>query len=492
MFKAVHRPWIFGRLLIVLGFLITISIFSCKTSPQNPPLAKFKGGAVLQSEYVDHFLASTLYKPDFIPTEENLREIVHRKAMEKMAVAEALAKNLDKDSTYQVALQNQSRKIVFYKYMQQEIMSQVITDSLIKEFYDHFSPQYNMKYIIRPVVKTSTPEFERAQKDTIEFVHRLLRSGKKFEDLANKYSQDITTNQKGGDLGFVIRESLGDERIRAVMDTLKDFSFSRPFRGYEGYYILYKGEKRIVPVPPFEQVRDKIWQTLYRTRRHNIQQQVNIRFQALVEKYAYRLDDDVKKQILGKAGADELTPVYTLLDFSVLTDDEMSLPLAVYDGGTIKVAELFANRRREPQSLVDFEERFSAIAEEHLLGKHAFELGIQNDPAITMQIDLIKASLLRNSLMQLTVREIAKVRVDSLKKALENTVPPEELKSIVSKRTLEFEKELQRQFEEKMKRKYRFKYFAKNFASALDEARVMKQEQNSKMSAKDTPGNLTR
>ena len=469
---------------MLLPILLSLLVLHCAKT-EGPVLAKFDQGTVLESEYIDHFLLSTQYKPKVMPTEENLKEIVLRKALDKITVQEALARGLDKDSTLQAMVRNQGRKIVFYKYMQQEIFPQVISDSLMRQFYDHYSPQYHMKYIIRPVVQSSTAEFERTQKDTIDLVYRLLKSGKKFADLANRYSQDITTNQKGGDLGFVIRESLGDAALRAAMDTLKDFSFSKPFRGYEGYYILYKGEKRQVPVPAFNAVKDRIWQTLYRTRRHNIQQAVIQRFRLLADKYHYELVEESKNAILAKVGADEKTSVYKLLDFSVLQANDLSRILARYDGGAIRVTDLFENRRREPQNLIEFNERLTALAEQHLLGQHGMELGLQKDPEITTQLKLLQESLLRNNLMQMMVKDKVTAKIDSLKAAWSSQEKPEQVKKMLSQKYLEYERERKGRYENALKSEYHFRFVEKHFAAAMEKARSLKEEQNKKKSPSD-------
>ncbi len=480
----------FKSILSIVTILVAVGVleFRCGKKEPNPVLAKFDGGVVRENDYVDHYLLSTKYKPEVFPTEENLKDIVTKKALERIAVKEALAKGLDKDSTYQETVRSQARKIVFYRYMQKEMIGKVITDSLMKEFYDNYSPQYHMRYIIRPVVKTSTPEFARSQKDTIELVYRLLKSGKKFEDLAKAYSQDITTNQKGGDLGFVIRESLGDAALRAVMDTLMDFAYSKPFRGYEGYYILYKGEQRHVPVPSFDELRDRIWKTLYRTRRHNIQQEVDKRFSDLRQKYNYQFFDAVRKAIFTQVGADEKTSVFKALDFSVLNEQDLAQALARYDGGVIRVSELFENRKRAPQTILDFDEQFSSIAEQHLLGQHALELGIQNEPEISAQVETMKEALLRDNLTQMMVRDKVSAKVDSLRKTLSAQLKAEELKTALAKRRFEIETAIRQEFKEGLKEKYRFQFVSGNFAQALKRAQSLKieQNQNAKTSAKDS------
>ncbi len=480
MRKNRHRPFRSNVLMLpVLVFCIGFLLHCNRPSP-NPALAAFDGGTVLEAEVIDHYLLSTQYKPKVQPSEELFHEIARQKALDKMMVKEARAQGLAEDSLLQVLVRNQERKAVFYKYMRQEIISRVVTDSLIRLFYANYTPQYAMRYIIRPVVKSSTPAFARSQKDTIEIVHRLLNSGEKFEDLANRYSQDITTNRKGGDLGFVIRESLGDASLRAVMDTLKDFTYSKPFRGYEGWYILYKGEKRVVPVPAFEAVKDRIWQTLYRTRKHLIRQQVERRFEELAEKYHYRFYPASQKILWDKVGVKNNGSEYQVVDFSALTEQDLSLVLASYDGGLIRAAELFENRKREPQTLLDFTERFTALREQHLLGQHGLESGMQNDPEIVQQIHSFTESLLRSRLLQSAVKDPANARTDSLRQTLAPREKPEELKKILGQKYFEFERAGKAQFEEQLLKKYHFHTLDKNFSRAVKEAGRRKEEQNKK------------
>lgn len=467
------------RNLMILVFLVlNILIIACHKKVDNPVLAKFNGSVVLQNEYVDHYLLSTQYKPQQFPTEENLKEIIVLKAMEKIAVIEAKARAIDNDSSYQENATENKNKILFYRYMRQEIIDSIITDSLIYKFYFEFTPQYNMRYIMRPVLRSSTEEFAISQKDTIEFVYNLLKSGQKFEKLAEKYSQDITTNKKGGDLGFVIRESLGDAKLRAVMDTLEDFSYSKPFRGYEGYYILYKGEKRQVPVPLFNKVRDKIWNTLYRTRRHLIKQAVEKRFNNIASKYQYQVNENVIENVKKKAGGDAESSEFQLLDFKKLSEEDMAQELASYKNGSISVSELFKDRKRAPDNMHDFNDRLTAISQQHILAQHARELGIQNTPEMKKQIEDLQNSILRSIFYQKVVKDKAQAMVDSIREIQGDEIKPDELKSFIQKKRFEFEKKLKAEFEEKMKAKYQFEFVTKNFRNALDEAHKRKLEQN--------------
>ncbi len=177
----------FYRTLLLLLAVGAGFAFFCSAPEEDPALAVFDGGSVRQSEYIEHYLGSTRYKPNEMPGKDNLVKIVTRRAMEKMGVMEAVARGIDKDSLYVLSVDKNKRTTYFHKYMRMEIINKVINDSLIRAFYADFTPQYKMSYIIRPVVKSSTPEFARAQKDTIELVYRLLQAGESFADAAGEH-----------------------------------------------------------------------------------------------------------------------------------------------------------------------------------------------------------------------------------------------------------------------------------------------------------------
>jgi len=460
--------------ILRVSIIVIVQFYCFCSKTGDTTLATFKGGSVLINEYVEYFFSSTRYQKDVVPDEENLKHIVTLKALEKIAVLEALEQDIDQDSVYIESYENNLRKTLFYRYMRQEIINKVITDSLIEKFYRNYTPQYHMSYIMRPVPRSSPASLEETQKDTIEFVYKLLENGRDFEDLAKKYSQDITTNPKGGSLGFVIRESMGDAALRATMDTLADFSWSAPIRGFEGYYILYKGEKREVPVPPLDEIRDKIWQTLYRTRRHDIEKVLDVRFEDLSTKYNYTPNETLIENVLIKAGADSASTLASDLDFERLSEKDMGEALATYDDGYIKVYELFEEKNRVPGNKLEFKERLETLSQRHLLSKHAIELGYQDLQDIKEKMEDVRESLLRSFLHRRNVIDVAKVRLETIEetKVQGDSSEPDQF------RRVRMERRLREEFEEKLKRKYNFRFVGKNFAAALEVAKGEKLGEN--------------
>ncbi len=478
----------FKRLLPLLTALsLSIAFFvSCGTHDQNPALAQFKGGDIRTDDYVDYFLSSTKYKPEVQPTTENLQDIVTTLGLEKMALIEGINQGIEQDSLYLESYENNKRKTLFFKYMRLEIIDQVITDSLVQTFYRNFSPQYHVKYILRPVLSSSTPQFAQTQKDSIYYVYQQLQNGADFEDMAKQFSQDVTSNYKGGSLGFVIRESLGDAALRAAMDTLSDFTYSKPIRGYEGYYILYKGEKRDVPVPPFEEASPHIWQTLYRTRRHDINAVLQKRFDQLAERYFYEVNGNNKKALVEKAGGSLDNAPTAPLYFENLNNDDMATVLATYDNGVIRAYELFEEKNRTPGNLLEFNERFDLISQRHLFSKHADELGYMELADIKEKMQDVRESLIRSFLHRREVLEKAQNLLDFVDEQEEQAGSDEKSDQF---RRVSTERRVREQFEEQLKSKYDFKFFPKHFSQALDKAETQKKLQNKKQESAENSNN---
>ena len=451
---------------ITIGIVSMMSIVSCSNSNQDPVLAVINNGSVLYSEYLGHYLLSTQYKPDKFPTVENLKEIVELKAIEKMAVEEALSVGIDKDSSYISIVNNNERRLLYQKYVNSQFTNSIITDSLIRKFYNEYTPQYNMKYIMRPIVKTSDAEFIEKQKNTIWEAYKELEDGVEFGKVAQKYSQDKTTNQKGGDLGWIILESMGDHVVRTVMDTLSDHSYSIPFRGFGGYYILYKGDHRELKVPPFKDIKQKIWKSLYQSRRGYIQDALDKQFLELSKKYHYKLNDKAIEKALKKAGYKSNTSKYTELNFSKLTDKDKAMEICEYDGGSVLLGDLFANSKKAPINKYEFMERLENIAQVHIISKYAKEINLQNSDELPEQLKEMKISLLRAILFQKKVGD----KVDAMLKEQKAEKDP-------GKRN-EIKTELRTEYEDYLKTKYNFSFKEENFVTSIKLATDEKKKQN--------------
>ncbi|MBK8946216.1 MAG: peptidylprolyl isomerase [Ignavibacteriae bacterium] len=452
---------------LFISVIILMFFWNCTSNNQETVLAEFENGNVIQSEYIDHYLLSTKFKPEKLPTKENLEEIVVNKALEKISVQEAIFRNIEKDSIYINIIRNNERRLLYQHFIQKEISPKIISDSLINKFYTEFTPQYRMRYIMRPFLETSDKNFHNLQQNEINKAYGLLNIGKSFEEVVQQYSQDISTNKKGGDLGWIIRESIGDDSIRKVMDTLQQFNFSKPFKGYGGYYILYKGDKRDVEVPAFDEAKQKIWQSLYHSRKVFIQNKIDEKVKDLELKYYFKIFSERFDRILSsKENSNNVE-----INFDQILEKEQNLVLAEYLDGVIYLKDIFSDRKKSPTNKEEFYNRFESIKEQHLISKFAKEIEFDEDEEISSQINKMKSSLLSSLLYQKEVKD----KVNSEMQNVSNLSSLEKVKYRSEK-----EKSLRSEFEKYLKEKYKFKFVDSNFESALKRATELKAEQNLK------------
>ena len=268
------------------------------------------------------------------------------------------------------------------------------------------------------------------------------------------------------------------------MDKLEQNAISKPFRGYSGYYILYKGEQRVVSVPPFEEAAGKIWETLYRTRRHDIKDKVTERFNKLKPVYNYEINETNINTVLKKAGRKKNTRIYNTLKFNKLDHNDMQIVIATYEGGQVRVYELFPNPKTDPINEYEFMKDLKSASEKHLFALEARKSGIDKLPEVEKELTTIHNSIMRNLYYQREVRDKAKAKTDSLQ--IVNSKNKKSLKKNDARaKYFAIEREMKEIYENNLKEKYQFKYIDKYFDQAMNEASKKKVIQNKEREDKE-------
>lgn len=95
------------------------------------------------------------------------------------------------------------------------------------------------------VIKPSELLSEDKARERIDALRKRIVDGASFEDLARQYSEDKTTSNLGGDLGWFQAGEYGGA-IDQQMATLKDGELSMPFRTDLGFHIVRReGEREV-------------------------------------------------------------------------------------------------------------------------------------------------------------------------------------------------------------------------------------------------------
>ena len=156
----------------------------------------------------------------------------------------------------------QSRLQTGKKLIDQQIEKIQISDEEAKKFYDDNSKAFTeleashilAAYSNNPrQAEAPTKEQEEAALKKIQDVHKKLKDGGKFEDLAKEHS-DCPSKDKGGSLGKFHKGDMIPEFEQALL-TMKPGQISEPVKTQFGYHIIKAGEIKVVP---FEEAKTHI------------------------------------------------------------------------------------------------------------------------------------------------------------------------------------------------------------------------------------------
>ena len=136
-----------------------------------------------------------------------------------------------------------------------------VTDDELKTVYQSNIQQYevpnrvHVEHILFKTVGKPDAEVEEIRKKAEDVLKQAKKTGK-FEDLAKKYSEDVTKD-KGGDLGWIVQRQTVPEFEKAAFSLPKG-SISDLIRTQYGFHIIKVLEKETAHTKPFEEVKESL------------------------------------------------------------------------------------------------------------------------------------------------------------------------------------------------------------------------------------------
>jgi peptidyl-prolyl cis-trans isomerase C len=117
--------------------------------------------------------------------------------------------------------------------------------------------------------------------DKIKAVIVRLKSGEDFEKVAKEVTEDPSGKANGGDLGYFSKEQMVPEFSDTAFKLDKG-QISVPVKTQFGWHVIKVEDKRLKPMPKFEEVKPQIEQ--YVTRKAQAELVTSLRASAKIEK----------------------------------------------------------------------------------------------------------------------------------------------------------------------------------------------------------------
>jgi peptidyl-prolyl cis-trans isomerase C len=168
-------------------------------------------------------------------------------------------------------------KLLLDEYLEREV-KKAVTPEATRKLYDD-------------TIKTVKPEPEvRARhilvetEDEAKKAQTRVRGGEDFAKVAGELSKDPGSKTDGGDLGFFTQDRMVQPFAEAAFK-LEPGKISDPVKSQFGWHLIKVEEKRMKPIPPFDEMKEQV--EAYLTRKAQQDLVLSLRQKAKVE----RLDE---------------------------------------------------------------------------------------------------------------------------------------------------------------------------------------------------------
>jgi peptidyl-prolyl cis-trans isomerase SurA len=109
----------------------------------------------------------------------------------------------------------------------------------VNDYRDRSQVMLTEFHALHIMIKTSDLVGPREAMEQIRDLHSRIVEGEDFGALAREYSDDVTSANLGGDLGWIIPQSYG-ERFAQTLEALDDGELSEPFQAQDGWHLVQR------------------------------------------------------------------------------------------------------------------------------------------------------------------------------------------------------------------------------------------------------------
>ncbi|MGD9020958.1 MAG: peptidylprolyl isomerase [Lysobacterales bacterium] len=109
----------------------------------------------------------------------------------------------------------------------------------VNDYRDRSQVMVTEFHALHIMIKTSDLVGPREAMNQIRDLHRRIGEGEDFGALAREFSDDVTSANLGGDVGWIIPQSYG-ERFAQTLEALEDGELSEPFQTQEGWHLVQR------------------------------------------------------------------------------------------------------------------------------------------------------------------------------------------------------------------------------------------------------------
>jgi peptidyl-prolyl cis-trans isomerase C len=301
---------------------------------------------------------------------------------DQLMIAAAQEQGLDQDPAFHQKMRSAERNALLEQLYRKEVLDKSKpSEKEIKAAYDKMGWELRARHIL---VGTE----EEAKK-----LREEIMNGADFAQLAKEHSNDPSTKDKGGDLGYFGWGKM----VPAFQDTVYAMEIgevSLPVQSRFGWHIIKLEDRRTVDRPDWAEEKDRIERKLTSDRSKVVAEEY---VTTLKEKSNIQIDPEAAQVLLNNLMARKTAPG----DF---TPEQLEMTVVTFKGGSWNIARFLEELQSIPpmyqprvKDMDDLDALVKNILTGQLLEDKARQMGLQNDKEVIEKLRKEK----ENALLQI-------------------------------------------------------------------------------------------
>lgn len=259
----------FKKMLLFVFVLSIIFITPSFASDEDPLLAK-AGDFVFRKSDLDRLLSySPPYFREQLEKDPKHKALVVNKIMEQKIIADLARKEgFDKDEDIKEQFKYLVNEFLSREYLLKKVIKKIaITEEeLIKHYRDNekdflIPEQVRAKHILIKFPFGAQEEEKKKALEKARGILEWLKKGESFAKLAETYSEDTASKERGGDLGYFSRGKMSKSFEEAAFSLNRGQISDVVVTDY-GYHIIMVEDRRDARLRPFQEVKGLIEEQL--------------------------------------------------------------------------------------------------------------------------------------------------------------------------------------------------------------------------------------
>lgn len=375
---------LFSKLFLL--FLI-ISVIGCKS--ESDVLLTFKDGQITRGEFYSWLELRRFNKDKVIISKRDQESKLKMMGFDRVVAIEAKKAGLDKQETIKKFINISMDNLLAHTYINNKVVNNSSIKNVIARV-SHINLRVkNFKMENKKRVPLTEKEMQKEKDAKIKVAKNIIKeyeNGKSFEELAKKYSEDMTRNKKG-DAGYVVEGLMPKEYTDAAFAISEGEIVKTPVSTNRGIYIIKLVEKLNISSADIEtEIEDK-------NQAKRIKQKVKSK---VIMDYLESLKKD-KNVVFNKENAKQLKGESVIFKISdeVFKVSDLNKKIDLYNSR-------YAKSNRKPKQLTEQQRQMFSkqIFELALIKKDAVKNNFDKDEKYTSKKHLISDMMLAREFLK--------------------------------------------------------------------------------------------